>query len=354
MQILCDFYNLNLECGRTYRPPRDGEEFIEKRGFIQHGFRFVIDSESYPTPDERERIENFFREHAPNILDVPGSFPKKHLYMDKFFDDTFFTLGMYEYEKKRSWFESSDCLDFADYWQHIAGLMNSLVKGELHLYYFSWFQHNALRWKDSGLGRVPHEQIEGYRLNVRLVDPQGNARRPPEVMAQTLTVPLDSWRVIDSYAHNPIRFGLFIGAMLFTLHEAVIQALRDPSVLKRCAGCENIFQVSQNRRKYCSEECRVKYKRTRDNERQAQERAEHYQELAGRLSQLPKGEPFDATQIATQLNKIAEKRLGYTGHQIGRFLGIGALKAELEKHGVSYDRQKTDRQSLYTFRKILS
>lgn len=115
--------------------------------------------------------------------------------------------------------------------------------------------------------------------------------------------------------------------------------------------CGKIFIPKRRTQKYHSEDCRERTKRVKDSESKSEDRIKDYQERAGWLAQLPLNTELEAINIALKLDEIVNKKLGLTGHQVGRMLGIKQQKAILEQqHGITYEQRHTGKQYLYTFR----
>jgi len=145
------------------------------------------------------------------------------------------------------------------------------------------------------------------------------------------------------------------------LHQAYLE-LRDliqgNKEFRHCSAqdCHQIFLPNKQRRKYHSGECAQEAKKAQDNKSKETERDYTYKEMAGWLAQLPQGEELDATDITetiNEINRIAGRSGGLTGHKVGGRLRIKEQKATLERlHGITYEPRPTGRQSFYTFRKM--
>ena len=231
-----------------------------------------------------------------------------------------------------NWLESRDLISFQRDYQFLRKCIDRFcVEGSS-----SQFSISDLNWLKEKVGLIRY--TTSY---MDWLDEVSEDLIPPENDKPTFTLGLDK--------SSPLS-----DRIVALANSGLIEIINNDYEFRRCAAsdCDDIFYPRKNQ-KYHSEECRERTKRVKDRESKAENRIADYQKMARWLTQLPLETELDATKIATKINEIANRRPGpgYTGHQIGRLLGIEELKIELERLGVTYERRPTGRQYVCTFRK---
>lgn len=288
MQILVDFYNLDLKSGRVIVKSHQLSidefwEFSETKADLMFdpGFSVgVITDKIFPDETERQRIKNFFKTYNPKTV-KPSTVKPSAEAVRKQQGNTLGvieSLDWYERKNQRNWFESKDYLDFVDHWQKLRRLLDSILDRQLDVNLFAWFRESALHWREPRPEGQPDKK--GYLLSAILIDPDGNYVEPLALASKT--VPLGKWKVEESNTISTFRFGVNIGYMLYAIHRFFIHAMKDPTIFGRCKAeatprrpaCQNVFLRTKQRgkpRTWCSETCKKRIYEAEKREKRKQQ-----------------------------------------------------------------------------------
>jgi hypothetical protein len=345
-----DLYNLHLQAGIVYKEvPKDilrneDEPVYAKIGDVYYpippeeltppgecqdweSLTLYTKEIKMPTEEEKQRIINFFKNHAPHVTKY---------------------LTFYEQENGIPWFENNDdFLPFMNEYQNIQKLVDGYLEDSIEPNLISWLKERIQESKQT--------------LHFKKVESQEFVN-PMEIEEQTIS--LKKYQILyEGSTTSGSRFGLGLGVLFFQIYTTLARMLEGEVKIDKCKrnDCNNIF-LKSGKRKYCRE-CSSKAKLENDRKEVRKEAAKVYKTLCDWIDKWLKQDSrgITATELKEELKKIAEGSYkpgsietqflgGITAKSLGRLLP--QVEEKLKEKGILIEIKKRKKGYLYRFTRI--
>ena len=215
LQVLCEFYNLNLEHFKEVRG------FLERHGSIKN------------MADEIERRKKGGTDITHQLLT---------------------SLEVYEDQNDVPWFDSEGFNEFKEYWNICRSLVNSVLTNDLDTHAFSRFRAQL--------------EKSAYKLSTDRRRKDGAYRQETERDGEMPTsVSLNDWQIISTHRFDTMKFGLQLGSLVYDISNAMIHTMVYPQAVGRCragptprrSACQKVFhnrKRSGPEQQWCSSRCK--------------------------------------------------------------------------------------------------
>ena len=240
LQILCGFYNLDLDHFKEVR------DFLERHGPIKN------------MDDEVERLKKGGGEITYQRLT---------------------SLESYEDQNGVPWFDSEDFKEFKEYWNICRSLVDSVLTNHIDTRAFNLFCQQL--------------KENAYKLSIDLRRNDGTYRQEVEHAGEMPTsVSLDDWQIISTHRFDTMAFGLQLGSLMYDISNAMRYTMKYPQTVGRCragptprrSACQNIFyhkKRSGPKQRWCSSRCKRRMHAHGVREREKAEDRSYFRRIKG-------------------------------------------------------------------------
>ena len=299
-QILCEFYNLNLEHVEKVR------DFLERHASIKN------------MADEVERLKTGVGVEL--TYELLGS------------------LEFYEYQNGVSWFDSEDYDSFVNH----HGLYKSLVSSAL------------ARNLDIHLLHRFRQQIEksNYKSSIDFQGKDGKFIQETELAGKMPdSVSLDDWEIVPTHRFDTMEFGMHLKSLVFDVYQALEHVMRDPNLVRQCAStCHRIFTNRSRKGIYCSDMCLKEGRSRKTIAAKNENKLRKYKKHAKNFVCLPTNMELTASEIQIWLSQ--HKKELCTPRQLAGWLRQPEFKEVLKsQEGLTFSQHHDGKKYNYCFQK---
>lgn len=207
--------------------------------------------------DGKEKLVQFFKEHAPNLTryvtahEIKRKFTTPSGEIKIGFDGTS-SLGWYKLTSGIPWFESEHFLPFASQYKSLRKFVHEYLKGKLSLESLLWLQG----------------ETSARELRIFMESPEGKAYglHDPELSEKLKKIPLSEFQITADWTavvpgrlsgKTPFPYfgGIELKSLFFKIYDELAGLLERKYEIGRCAyetKCKSIFWKSRITQKYCT------------------------------------------------------------------------------------------------------